>query len=200
MNLQCNHLIKLPKAFGNLSNLSSLNLCRNKLTYLPENFGSLNNLESLNLSGNKIWSLPKSFKKLGNLKNINLWMNSLGGYVNPKILENIFIILAKLPKLRKLGIGRNSLSCLPEIIGQLSNLTELDLQENKIKNFSSSIRNFPNLSSLNIGYTYIIPFPEEAISGLPKLKSLGLGGYYHLYHNRLNAFDRTLQKVSISLI
>jgi len=58
----------IPESFGNLQNLSVLDLSDNQLICLPKSFCNLQNLSELDLSNNQLSSIPKSF---GNLQNFS---------------------------------------------------------------------------------------------------------------------------------
>ena len=59
-------LTEIPKLFGSLWNLKSLNLSGNSITYLPEELGQLKQLEKLYLTGNRISNLATIAKLLPN--------------------------------------------------------------------------------------------------------------------------------------
>lgn len=72
---------EIPKLFGNLKVLRSLNLSNNMLTGgIPSSLGNLTSLESLDLSQNNLFGeIPQQLKQLGFLARFNVSHNKLSG-------------------------------------------------------------------------------------------------------------------------
>ncbi|XP_071738667.1 receptor-like protein EIX1 [Rutidosis leptorrhynchoides] len=83
--------------------------------------GNLFNLSVLDLSGNSLWgSIPHDLRSLSNLSDLNLSNNSLVGSIPWSSLSSM--------SLRYIDLSSNLLSGdLPNNVGQLSNLTSLDV-------------------------------------------------------------------------
>lgn len=119
LSLQSNRLVFVAPEIGVLKRLHKLNLRFNKLESLPEEISGLSELVELDLRNNKLKQLPT---ELGNLTKLEYL------YLNDNNIEELPVSLAKLQNLRLLHIGKNHLlSRLPDFIGDLSSLIELDV-------------------------------------------------------------------------
>jgi len=110
--------------------------------------------------------LPKEIASLKNLVSLKLHSNNL------KILPSE---ITELPKLKFLDISNNGIAELsPEIMGSLTNLSELNLAGNKIKNLPSVIENLVNLTVFDLSDNELDNLPAE-IGSLKNLRRLNLG-------------------------
>jgi len=135
----------LPKDFGIMSSLETLNLSGNRFTDLPMQLTELNNLQNLYLGANKISEIPGAVKSLSSLQVLYLGGNSLKdvpaelGYLQKlsslvlcdNELQSLPPTFAHLRKLRRLSLHNNNLSTLPQEIVSL-NLIELSLRNNPL--------------------------------------------------------------------
>ena len=83
---------------------------------------SLSNLESLELRENLLKDLPESISRLTKLERLDLGDNDI---------VTLPAHLGYLPALQELWLDHNQLQRLPPEIGRLTNLTCLDVSENK---------------------------------------------------------------------
>jgi Leucine-rich repeat (LRR) protein len=83
--------------------------------------------------------------------------------------------VGNLSNLTYLDLYLNQISEIPSEIGNLSNLTYLDLCDNQISEIPSEIGNLPNLQKLYLGDNQISEIPNE-IGNLSNLQTLYLGG------------------------
>ncbi|MBE9032000.1 leucine-rich repeat domain-containing protein, partial [filamentous cyanobacterium LEGE 11480] len=75
----------------------------------------------------------------------------------------------------ELSFPSAGISTLPESIGQLTNLTSLDLRDNQLVSLPESIGQLTNLTSLDLRDNQLVSLPES-IGQLTRLKSLLLSG------------------------
>jgi len=127
--LQENHLVALPKSFGQLKAVQELWLQCNLLNEVPQNFGYLASLRKLRLEGNRLVALPESFGELSHLHELWLQDNKL------KSLPENFCQLAAL---QKVCLRRNELHLHDatirtlEILGQVAELKEIWVYDNQL--------------------------------------------------------------------
>jgi hypothetical protein len=81
--------------------------------------------------------------------------------------------IGELRNLTELNLYNNGLWELPRKIGELQNLTSLDLGKNSITHLPVTIGNLQNLTSLNLSYSRLIALPSQ-IGELRNLTSLNL--------------------------
>ncbi|CAG8773311.1 26565_t:CDS:2, partial [Racocetra persica] len=124
--LHNNNLSSLPKEFGELQNLTTLNLSSNHFSELPACLTTLSSLVELQLSSNKLTGvLDSSFGNLSKLELLDISSNEITGL--PKEIEN-------LKNLRKLSLAKNKLTEIPGMaISGMRNLEELEISENKLQ-------------------------------------------------------------------
>ncbi|MED6261657.1 Leucine-rich repeat and calponin y domain-containing protein 1, partial [Ataeniobius toweri] len=107
-------------------------------------------LETLNLYHNCIRTIPDSFIILQSLTSLNLSRNQLGSLPS---------CLCGLP-LRVLNASNNKLVSLPETIGQLHSLMELDISCNEITALPHHIGKLKALRELNVRRNLLCVLPE----------------------------------------
>jgi Leucine-rich repeat (LRR) protein len=159
LNLEENKLTELPSHIGKLSNLKRLNLTRTKIPCIPSELQSCTNLEYLNISWNNFTEdkiLP--IYKLTNLKGLNLARNQI---------EQISPEIANLINLMYLNLFFNPIQCLPEEIGNLTKLTELDLG----KNTELAVLPFGFSKLVKLEYLNLkdVPLSEEEMKKIPAI-------------------------------
>ena len=135
-NMSYNQINKItPGIFSNTTNLRMLDLSFNCLTHLWTNtFIGLGKLRELHLKGNRNLNrvAAGAFLGLSDLKHLNLGKHSL-----TTLVDNQFIGLTSLQILNLSG-NRIDLIC-PRAFSNLSILQELDISENKIREFDRNI-------------------------------------------------------------
>ncbi|KAF9615156.1 hypothetical protein IFM89_022217 [Coptis chinensis] len=144
LNISGNLLESLPKAIENCRCLEELNANFNKLKKLPDTIGfELVNLRKLSVNSNKLDFLPYSTSHLTNLRVLDARLNCLRS-LPEEGLENMI-------NLEILNISQNFqyLSTLPDSIGLLLSLIELDVSYNKIKILPNSIGCLMKLEKLS---------------------------------------------------
>ena len=99
----------------------------------------------------------------------------LFGGMNYGISDDLALLnaICKLTNLKKINLGHNKISRLPDVIGNLTKLEKLDLWKNEIKNLPEAIGTLSKLSLLRISDNQLIELPES-IGNLSELKELYL--------------------------
>ncbi|GAY49015.1 hypothetical protein WN943_011931 [Citrus x changshan-huyou] len=167
---------QLPKLFGILRRLKSLDLSANNLNGEVHEFfdgfsGRPNNLEYLDLSSNSLeGELPKSLGNLKNLQYLRLSGNSFWGSI-PSSIGN-------LSSLRKLDLSYNGMNgTISESFGKLSELVDANLLQNSWEGIlqESQFMNLKRLESFrlttepakkfvfNVSYNWVPPFRLKSI-------------------------------------
>nr|XP_057936595.1 DISP complex protein LRCH3 isoform X3 [Doryrhamphus excisus] len=161
LNLSGRKLKEFPRSAGNhdLSDTTRADLSRNRLSELPVEVCLLVSLESLNVYQNCVRSLPDHMINLQALTYLNLSRNQLS--VLP-------VVLCSLP-LKVLIACNNKLVALPEEVGQLRHLTELDVSCNEIRTLPSQVGQLEALRDLNIRRNHLVTLPPE-LADLPLVR------------------------------
>ncbi|XP_061862106.1 DISP complex protein LRCH3 isoform X11 [Colius striatus] len=142
-----------------LSDTTQADLSRNKLSELPAEACSFVSLESLNLYQNCIRYIPEAVLNLQSLTFLNISRNQL---------STLPVHLCSLP-LKVLIASNNKLVSIPEEIGQLRQLTELDVSCNEIQTIPPQIGNLESLRDLNVRRNNLVRLPEE-LAELPLIR------------------------------
>ncbi|NXF50381.1 LRCH3 protein, partial [Oceanites oceanicus] len=151
--------------FSLLSDLS-----RNRLSELPAEACHFVSLESLNLYQNCIRYIPEAVLNLQSLTFLNISLIILFPFC-PKSrnqLSTLPVHLCSLP-LKVLIASNNKLVSIPEEIGQLRQLTELDVSCNEIQTIPPQIGNLESLRDLNVRRNNLVRLPEE-LAELPLIR------------------------------
>ncbi|NWJ09322.1 LRCH1 protein, partial [Crypturellus undulatus] len=134
-------------------------LSKNRLTEIPIEVCHFVSLETLNLYHNCIKIIPDAIVNLQMLTYLNLSRNQL---------SSLPACLCSLP-LKVLIASNNKLGSLPEEIGQLKQLMELDVSCNEITALPQQIGHLKSLKELNIRRNYLEVLPQELVQ-LPLVK------------------------------
>lgn len=191
---------RIPLGFGELTNLQSLNLGNNdNLTAscsqllggswkkievldfelnklhgsLPASLGNMTFLTRLNLFHNGIkGGIPGSIGRLCNLQYIDLSANNLTGSI-PEGIENC-PSKGPLPSLQQFIASDNQLvGNLPDWLGQLTSLVELNLQWNSLQGpIPASLGNLQHLSELRLEANKLNGSLPESLGQLSNLSAL----------------------------
>ncbi|KAM3616346.1 uncharacterized protein V6R79_016442 [Siganus canaliculatus] len=161
LNLSGRKLKEFPRSAANhdLTDTTRADLSRNRLSELPLEVCLFVSLESLNLYQNCLRSLPDSLLNLQALTYLNLSRNQLS--VLPAVI-------CSLP-LKVLIACNNKLVSLPEELGQLRHLTELDVSCNEIQTLPSQVGQLETLRDLNIRRNHLVRLPAE-LADLPLVR------------------------------
>ncbi|KFQ95463.1 Leucine-rich repeat and calponin homology domain-containing protein 1, partial [Nipponia nippon] len=134
-------------------------LSKNRLTEVPTELCHFVSLETLNLYHNCIKIIPDAIVNLQMLTYLNLSRNQL---------SSLPACLCGLP-LKVLIASNNKLGSLPEEIGQLKQLMELDVSCNEITTLPQQIGQLKSLKELNVRRNYLEVLPQELVQ-LPLVK------------------------------
>ncbi|KAM3322642.1 hypothetical protein P3S67_003793 [Capsicum chacoense] len=175
----CEDLVSLPNSVCNLMNLEYLHLrgCK-KLEKLPENIGNLQELGILDATETAISQPPTSITKLGKLRDLRFSRS----HVLQHVLHSSSFILPELSGLSSLTAlqlsNLNILGGLPEELGSLLFLNELNLSGSKISCLPKSIKQLLHLQCLDLQFCQNLnELPGEQLP--PNLTDLYLD--YHLF-------------------
>ncbi|XP_028248985.1 leucine-rich repeat and calponin homology domain-containing protein 1 isoform X2 [Parambassis ranga] len=161
LNLSSRKLKEFPRTAANhdLTDTVEADLSKNRLTDVPSEVCHLVALETLNLYHNCIRTIPDSVISLQSLTSLNLSRNQL---------SSLPACLCGLP-LRVLNASNNKLVSLPETIGQLHRLMELDISCNEITALPRHIGRLKALRELNVRRNLLCVLPED-LADLPLVK------------------------------
>ncbi|XP_059583996.1 leucine-rich repeat and calponin homology domain-containing protein 1 isoform X2 [Alligator mississippiensis] len=163
LSLSARKLKEFPRSAAalshDLSDTVRADLSKNRLTEVPMELCHFVSLETLNLYHNCIKIIPDAIVNLQMLTYLNLSRNQL---------SSLPACLCGLP-LKVLIASNNKLGSLPEEIGQLKQLMELDVSCNEITALPQQIGQLKSLRELNIRRNYLKVLPQELVE-LPLVK------------------------------
>ncbi|XP_074013834.1 leucine-rich repeat and calponin homology domain-containing protein 1 [Numenius arquata] len=163
LNLSGRKLKEFPRSAAalshDLSDTVRADLSKNRLTEVPTELCHFVSLETLNLYHNCIKIIPDAIVNLQMLTYLNLSRNQL---------SSLPACLCGLP-LKVLIASNNKLGSLPEEIGQLKQLMELDVSCNEITTLPQQIGQLKSLKELNVRRNYLEVLPQELVQ-LPLVK------------------------------
>ncbi|XP_066049508.1 DISP complex protein LRCH3 isoform X8 [Chamaea fasciata] len=142
-----------------LSDTTQADLSRNRLSELPAEACHFVSLETLNLYQNCIRYIPEAVLNLQSLTFLNISRNQL---------STLPVHLCSLP-LKVLIASNNKLVSIPEEIGHLRQLTELDVSCNEIQTIPPQIGHLESLRDLNVRRNNLVRLPEE-LAELPLIR------------------------------
>lgn len=99
--------------------------------------------------------------------------------------------ISNLKSLKKLYVGQNKLTILPDSIIQLTSLQILDFRNNKLKTLPQAIGNLKSLKKLYLGQNQLTILPDS-ITNLELLQILDLGGHIMLDCNNLTVLPESI--------
>uniref|UniRef100_A0A3P8XQ32 Calponin-homology (CH) domain-containing protein n=1 Tax=Esox lucius TaxID=8010 RepID=A0A3P8XQ32_ESOLU len=161
LNLSGRKLKEFPRSAANhdLTDTTRADLSRNRLPDLPVEVCMFVSLEHLNLYQNCLRTLPESLLNLQALTYLNISRNQLSTLPGP---------VCSLP-LKVLIACNNKLVSLPEEIGQLRLLTELDVSCNEIQTLPPQVGRLDSLRDINIRRNHLARLPPE-LAELPLVR------------------------------
>ncbi|NWT77846.1 LRCH3 protein, partial [Lanius ludovicianus] len=153
-----------------LSDTTQADLSRNRLSELPAEACHFVSLETLNLYQNCIRYIPEAVLNLQSLTFLNISSDYFVFFLSKSRnqLSTLPVHLCSLP-LKVLIASNNKLVSIPEEIGQLRQLTELDVSCNEIQTIPPQIGNLESLRDLNVRRNNLVRLPEE-LAELPLIR------------------------------
>ncbi|XP_031752998.1 leucine-rich repeat and calponin homology domain-containing protein 1 isoform X2 [Xenopus tropicalis] len=161
LNVSARKLKEFPRTSGSpdLSDTVRADFSKNRLTEVPVEVCQFVSLEALNLYHNCIRIIPHAFVNLQMLTYLNIGRNQL---------SSVPACVCGLP-LKVLIANNNKLGSLPEEIGQLQHLMELDVSCNEIASLPQQIGLLKSLRDLNVRRNHLKALPPEIVD-LPLVK------------------------------
>ena len=187
--LKHHQLKTLPRNFGQLSSLFTLDLSFNQLEAIPDVVCQLHFLQHLYLQHNQISSVPRTLgSQLTHLKTLYLQYNKLpilpAGVCNCTSLQVLNVDsnhietfseeVGKMENLKQLHASCNALKYLPTSLYKLSNLEELYLSNNNIQHIHD-IHTMTALKQLHLANNQL-QFLPLCIAHMHQLQGLTLTG------------------------
>nr|KAJ3422256.1 hypothetical protein HK105_000502 [Polyrhizophydium stewartii] len=153
---------KVPSTLCTLPNLTSLDVSNNLLTCIPESTEDLEQLKFLCglIRGNNLSEFPDCICELVNLEYLFIG----GKWENNDRIKYLPSGIGKLKNLRSL----NSLTELPEDIGDLKTLIRLDLSQNSIYELPPEIGHLKRLNFLHLRQLSILDLGYNRLTVLPR--------------------------------
>ncbi|KAI8044494.1 hypothetical protein M5D96_000663 [Drosophila gunungcola] len=115
----------VPQFISQFTRVTYLNLSNNLLTDLPNEFGVLNTLRELNIANNRFQLIPNCVYELQGLEILIASENHI------KVLN--VSGLKSMPRLSTLDLRNNDIDAVPPILGNLTNITHLELVGNPFR-------------------------------------------------------------------
>ncbi|KNC34148.1 hypothetical protein FF38_08317 [Lucilia cuprina] len=135
----------------NLNDTVIADLSRNRFCELPEEITTFSFLETLLLYHNTIRSIPESVKHLTSLTYLDLRSNQLSSLPRE---------LCFLP-LQVLLVSNNRLTALPDELGRMDRLTDLDASYNQLTTLPARIGELRSLRSFSLRSNQLMYLPRE---------------------------------------
>nr|GMC54097.1 receptor-like protein 12 [Ipomoea batatas] len=186
----------IPYAIANLSELIFLDLSSNHfVNFIPSEIGRLTNLQFLNLGENRLGgTIPSQISHLQHLTSLYLNYNSLSGQIPEAIFSNLSNLqtfdcgwnlflhgplptsLVKLSKLKLLGLSGNRFyGSIPPTIGNLSSLTNLDLNNIMLQgDIPETLCNLHSLNTLYLSNNMFSGLNPQCLGNITSLRHLSL--------------------------
>ena len=166
----------LPTEFGQLTQLTWLDLSSNILKVLPTELGLLTQLTWLDLTSNRLKVLPTEFGQLTQLTWLDLTSKRFMVFLRSGRLDGLVLPteFGQLTQLTWLDFKANSIQVLPTEFGQLTQLTRLDLNSNILKVLPTELGLLTQLTWLDLTSNRLKVLPTE-FGQLTQLTKLDLG-------------------------
>jgi len=167
-----------------------------KISKLPDSIANLTRVEEVELRDNLFEKFPIEIFTIPNLKKLvcegneylQLEFGNSTSLQKLTMCERIDFLpesIGKLSGLTDLDVSNTRLTTLPESIGMLSNLTKLDLFHNKLTTLPHSIKSLKELKYLNLRSNCLTTLPKE-MGQLGSLKELVIR------NNKITSFPDSL--------
>ncbi|MEO6993763.1 MAG: ankyrin repeat domain-containing protein [Lacunisphaera sp.] len=162
LEIRHSRLTSLPLRFADVPILAELSVYDNHLAELPTGWFDARMLTSVFVAGNRLRRLPDDIGSAPRLNTIIAADNQLTDLPGS---------LASLP-LQRLEIDHNRLRTVPDVVGQCRHLTSLNLGGNALTTIPEAVLMLPDLSDLDLNDNRLDHVPD--LSRASHLKRLGL--------------------------
>ncbi|KAJ7395968.1 Protein LAP2 [Pitangus sulphuratus] len=196
LSLPDNDLTILPASIANLINLRELDVSKNGIQEFPENIknckvltvveasvnpiSKLTKLQILELRENQLKILPKTMSRLTQLERLDLGSNEFTEVFIGTLKQLTYLDVSKnnievveegsLKKVTTLKIDENQLIYLPDSIGGLISVEELDCSFNEIETLPSSVGQLSNIRTFAADHNFLTQLPSESKPLIPLQK------------------------------
>ena len=178
LNISVNRVTTFPDSASGLSGCESFLLQENEILHLGVWAGGWKCASFLDIRGNKIEHVDRSVGSLRNLTVIRLDRNKIEQlspqiglaqslevlHVSDNILKKLPVELGALALLHTLKLCKNFIfKHLPEQLGLLRSVTDLDISQNMIESLPDTIGGLGELVKLNLAHNRLSTVPETII-------------------------------------
>jgi Leucine-rich repeat (LRR) protein len=182
----CASLVELPASFGGLLSLGRMDITNcSSLERFPVSMGDLPRLKRVDAcTCRSLGTIPESFWNITSLDHVSfnsvVRMDPMSYSTQGALLSSVPGSIRSLVSLRTLNLaGCRWLESLPETIGDISQLTSLDVSCTAISTIPSTIGRLTSLKALRAMHTNIEHLPDET-GNLLSLETLALSGCSNL--------------------
>lgn len=141
--------------FSYIEHVQCIHLANSALNILPDSIQQLTKLTYLDISSNTVSQLPQGIGELIHLQILHAERNSLCASSFPDSF-------GRLRAMKKLFLSFNSIEMIPKVFSGLEQLTELNLDHNKVQYISSGVSlGLSNLKFLRLSDNYLTTLNEE---------------------------------------
>ena len=172
IDLSSNSFKKFPIELFRIKNISMLNLNHNRISSIPELTKSDYEINHISLAKNRLEQFPYQLSKVKNLYFIDLSSNQIRGLLH----------ISGFQYLRNLGITFQQIDSVIITQNALPNMTDLNLNNNRINYFEIKNDNNQGIATLNLSKNRFKNFPTDVL----KLKNLS---DCNLSNNKIEIFD-----------
>lgn len=187
LSIASTYLTYLPESIEQFTHLQILRIgtlsdwMGTSINYLPDTLGNLPELRELYLFGNlSLVTLPSTIGKLQNLSILKIDQFAYEGG-DEQIIADLYVLpdgLGELQQLTELEIKGTSIEQLPESIGNLNSLETIRIIENPfLKTMPESLLQLPTLTEIEVGdyhRTVILPDVFKGKVSIVEHDTLGL--------------------------
>jgi hypothetical protein len=157
--IKLRRLESIPPWFGQLKQVTGIDLSNNRLREVPTDLLSLEQLQELDISENEIRILAHSFAGMTSLERLNLSHNSIM-WISEKIIAP--------PSLRELALDSNKLEVFPAQFTSVGKLERLEIGNNYFDNIPAAWLSKSGIKRLTI--SRFVQHTEEIKKMRPDLK------------------------------
>jgi Leucine-rich repeat (LRR) protein len=169
LNLSYNEFEEWPQAIHQLVFLECLYMNGNRLKKIDGDLGALSCLRFLFLSENQLIELPDTISDLISLERL-----ILGSIYGGNDLISLPETMGNLKFLKELDVSYNKLKELPESMGSLQSLQTLSCFQNQLERIPASLSECKQLKSIDLGRNRLKEIPSALVSDLKELEYMSL--------------------------